>query len=264
MIQIIVLALVQGLTEFLPISSSGHLIIVPELIEWPAQSIAFDVAVHVGTLLAVMLYFYKDVSTLTVDWSRSVVKRERVGESRLAWIIIIASIPVALFGWLFHDYISEYLRDNMLVIALTTLVFGLVLGAADWFRKDTREIESLTIRDGIIVGFAQALALIPGTSRSGITMTFALFLGLKRHAAARFSFLLAIPAIVMAGGYESLKLIGDAKIEMTDFFIGASLSFIFAILCIHFFMRLIDKVGMWQFVIYRVILGSILLVYVYS
>ena len=258
LMQIIILALVQGLTEFLPISSSGHLILVPELTDWPVQSIAFDVAVHVGTLVAVLIYFYKDVRTLTLDWTSSVIKRENVGESRLAWIIIIASIPVAIFGWLLHDFISNGMR-NGLVIGITTLGFGLLLGVADWKRTEKRDIHSLKIRDGLIVGFVQSLALIPGTSRSGITMTFALFLGLTRSAAARFSFLLAIPAIVMAGGYESLKLAGDAKLELNDFLIGSSLSFIVAILCIHFFMKLIDRVGMWPFVLYRVILGAALL-----
>ncbi|MCL4153182.1 UNVERIFIED_CONTAM: hypothetical protein GTU68_003158 [Idotea baltica] len=247
-IQIFALALLQGLTEFLPISSSAHLILLPIIAGWQDQGLAFDVAVHVGTLAAVVLYFRK-----------TLVTRQMVGESRLAWAVLLGTIPVGLAGLLLGDSIETYLRSP-LVIAITTIVFGLMLGWADWQSKQQRNEHSLTFYDVIFIGVAQAVALIPGTSRSGITITAGLMLGLTRQAAARFSFLLSIPVIVLAGGLKTIELAQSTlKTDWFALIMGVVLSAISAYLCIHLFLKMIEKIGMWPFVVYRLILGAILL-----
>ncbi len=259
LLQIIALALIQGLTEFLPISSSAHLILLPLLAGWQDQGLAFDVAVHVGTLSAVIFYFRNTLTTLTTDWFASVGQRQRVGESTLAWAVLLGTIPVGLAGLLFSDIIEHHLRSP-LVIATTTILFGVMLGWADWRGKQQRDEQQLTLLDILFIGVAQAIALIPGTSRSGITITAGLMLGLSRQAAARFSFLLSIPVIVLAGGMKMIELI-QSNIP-TDWFAitsGTMLSAISAYICIHFFLKMIEKMGMWPFVVYRLILGLVLL-----
>ncbi len=257
-LQIIVLALVQGLTEFLPISSSAHLILVPYLTDWPDQGLAFDVAVHVGTLTAVIIYFRKEISKMFFAWLAS-LKGRHSEDSRLAWGVLIGTIPVGLAGLLFKDVISEHLRTP-LVIAVTTIIFGLLLWYADWSGKRNRDEHSLSWKDIVIIGCAQAVALIPGTSRSGITITAGLMLGLTAPAAARFSFLLSIPVIVLAGGMETLDYLKVASInDMNDLIIGALISAVSAYLCIHYFLMLLERIGMTPFVIYRMLLGVVLL-----
>ena len=258
MIQIIVLALVQGLTEFLPISSSAHLILVPVLADWPDQGLAFDVAVHIGTLTAVVYYFRKEVINMMTDWFASCGARKQIGESRLAWAVILGTIPVGLAGLLFNDFVDAELRSP-LVIAWATIGFGLLLWFADVRGVRQRDEHSLSFKDVFIIGCAQALALIPGTSRSGITMTAGLILGLTREASARFSFLLSIPAILMAGGYKTLQLIKSGDVQWMAIFIGTLLSAITAYACIHVFMKLLERMGMLPFVIYRLVLGAVLL-----
>ncbi len=256
--QIIALAILQGLTEFLPISSSAHLILLPILANWQDQGLAFDVAVHVGTLTAVILYFRQTLNSLLHDWFKSVHQRQTIGDSRLAWAVLFGTIPVGLAGLFLGDVIELYLRSP-LVIATTTILFGLLLGWADWQGKQQRTEHQLTWKDVFIVGIAQAMALIPGTSRSGITMTAGLILGLNRNAAARFSFLLSVPVIFLAGSLKTIELIQSAT--DTDWFAlitGAGLSAISAYLCIHLFLKLLERMGMWPFVIYRLILGVIL------
>jgi len=209
LIQIIVLALVQGLSEFLPISSSAHLILVPQLMDWPDQGLAFDVATHFGTLIAVLWYFRKDLQPLIMDWIKSISLRHQTGDSILAWGIIIGTLPAGIFGLLINDY-SEQLR-NPLIIACTTIIFGLLLWYAD-SRSQAQIINEkipltehqLNLKIILFIGFAQALALIPGTSRSGITITAALLMGMSRTASARFSFLLSIPLIMAASAYPTL------------------------------------------------------------
>ena len=257
-LQIIVLALVQGLTEFLPISSSAHLILVPLLTDWPDQGLAFDVAVHVGTLTAVVVYFRKEIKTMFFAWLAS-LKGKHTEDSKLAWAVLIGTIPVGLAGLLFKDYISDELRTP-LVIATTTIIFGLLLGYADWKGKRQRDEYSLSWKDIIIIGCAQAVALIPGTSRSGITITAGLMLGLTAPAAARFSFLLSIPVIMLAGGVETLDYLKVANMgDMKDLVYGALISAFSAYLCIHFFLMLLEKIGMTPIVIYRLLLGVVLL-----
>ncbi len=257
-IQIFFLSIVQGFTEFLPISSSAHLILVPKLFDWDDQGLAFDVALHVGTLVAVLYYFRVEVVGLSKDLLKSFKLREKVGESTLGWAVLIGTVPVGLAGLSFNDFIGDNLRSPH-VIAATTLIFGLALFFAD--RKEGQRSElDMTIWYATVIGIAQAVALIPGTSRSGITMTAALFLGFSRVASARFSFLLSIPVILLAGGLESVKLV-QSKISVvwSELFLGVALSAISAYICIYLFLKIISKTSMLPFVIYRLILGLILL-----
>lgn len=257
--QIIALAILQGLTEFLPISSSAHLILLPIIAGWQDQGLAFDVAVHVGTLAAVIIYFRHTLVILFKDWFQSVIQRQLVGDSKLAWAILFGTIPVGLAGLLLSDVIESSLRSP-LVIAATTIIFGLLLGWADWQGKRQRNEHQLTWQDVLIVGVAQAVALMPGTSRSGITMTAGLILGLSREAAARFSFLLSIPVIFLAGSLKLVEFIqSDTSTDWSAILIGTTLSALTAFICIHLFLKLLEKMGMWPFVVYRLILGVILI-----
>ena len=252
------LALMQGFTEFLPISSSGHLILLPRMVGWADQGLAFDVAVHVGTLLAVVFYFRKDLLTLAVDWGKSISHRQRIGDSSLAWALIWATAPVAVAGLLLHDLIESQLRTP-LVIAITTVAFGILLWVADIGGRRERSEHQIGWRDIIIIGLAQAVALIPGTSRSGITMTAGLLLGLTREAAARFSFLLSIPVILLAGSYQTMKLVESQQaVDWAGLSIGVGVSAVTAWLCIFLFLKMISRIGMLPFVLYRFALGGLL------
>ncbi len=258
--QILVLALVQGLTEFLPISSSAHLILAPKLLGWEDQGLAFDVAVHIGSLAAVIFYFRKQLQTMTLDWCQSVATRQEVGESKLAWWVIIGTIPAGLAGLFLKDFIELFLRTPT-IIALATIIFGLLLWYADARKSHNRSENSLTLKDVIFIGSLQALALIPGASRAGITMTAALLLGLKRDAAARFSFLLSIPIILAAGGKMSMELMNTAThIDWFAMALGVLISAVSAYACIHFFLKLLEKMSLLPFIIYRLILGIFLFV----
>ena len=258
-IHTVMLALLQGLTEFLPISSSAHLILMPRLLGWTDQGLAFDVAVHVGTLAAVVTYFRHDISRLLLAWLQSCARRQVSDDARLAWFVLLGTLPAALAGLLLHDVIETWLRSP-LVIALTTIGFGLLLGVADWRGRQQRSETGLRLMDVVWIGLAQALALIPGTSRSGITMTAGLALGLTRSAAARFSFLLSVPLIIMAGGYETLQLLQQPEqVAWDELVLGTGVAAASAYLCIHLFLRLIERIGMLPFVIYRLVLGGVLL-----
>ncbi len=193
-LHVIVLALIQGITEFLPISSSGHLVLVPAFLGWEDQGLAFDVAVHVGTLLAVLAYFRQDLLRIISATVSTLAGGKASAESRLGWGVILATIPVGIVGFLGKDWIEANLRSAV-VVALATIGFGLLLWWADYRSSRARSLTQLNWRDVAIIGAAQAVALIPGTSRSGITMTAGLMMGLDREAAARFSFLLSIPTI---------------------------------------------------------------------
>lgn len=257
-LQIFILAVVQGLTEFLPISSSAHLILVPVISDWPDQGLSFDVAVHLGSLGAVVWYFRRELAVMSRDWGRSLRTRRQVGESRLAWAVLLGTIPVGLAGLALKGLVENQWRSP-LVIAASLIGFGLVLGWSDWKHQNGRDEHSLSWRDVALIGCAQALALIPGTSRSGITMTAALFLGLSREAASRFSFLLSIPVIILAIGLETLSLIRGAEpVEWLSLLVGTLLAGISAYLCIHYFLAFIRRVGMQPFVAYRIALGLIL------
>ena len=252
------LALVQGLTEFLPISSSAHLILLPKIAGWEDQGLAFDVAVHVGTLAAVVWYFRHELIPMGRDWFGSLRGRHSP-DSRLAWAVLLGTVPVGIAGLAFNDLIELHLRSP-LVIAVTTIGFGLLLWWSDLVGRRERDEHAITWRDVLVVGVAQAIALIPGTSRSGITITAALFMGLDRVGAARFSFLLSIPVIVLAGGLEGLKLIrSNETVEWGALALGVVISAVSAYLCIRLFIALLQRVGMAPFVIYRLVLGAVLL-----
>ncbi|MDC3240733.1 undecaprenyl-diphosphate phosphatase [Gammaproteobacteria bacterium] len=255
LIQALILAIIQGMTEFLPVSSSAHLILLPKLIGWNDQGLLFDIALHFGTLLAVLIYFKNDLGQMIEDLLRN--RGDNIMQSD-AMILIIATIPVVIVGGLFNDWIENNLRSSN-VIATTSIIFGLILLASDKFSSNKN---NLTLRIGLLIGLAQILALIPGVSRSGITITMGLFMGLGRVKSAKFSFLLAIPVILGASIlqiYESY-LIAFSSINYVLLFTGLSVSFLFAYFTIHWFLAFVTKVGMLPFVIYRIALGLFIFV----
>jgi len=259
----LVLALIQGLTEFLPISSSAHLILPAEIFGWTPQGNAFDVAVHVGTLIAVLVYFKKEVFSMGNAWFLHVFKNQSSSDSRLAWAVLWGTVPVGLAGLIFQNFIENNLRTSA-VIATTTLIFALFLWWADRAAcAQSRDEYQLTFKDVLTIGCAQMLALIPGTSRSGVTMTAGLMMGLSRSGAARFSFLLSIPVIVLAGGLKGLDLLQQTTaVPWGQMGLGIVVSAISAYLSIHFFLQLLEKWGMLPFVIYRLVLGVFLVYWV--
>ena len=260
-LQIIVLALVQGLTEFLPISSSAHLILPSQLLGWPDQGLAFDVAVHLGSLLAVLGYFRREVWSMATAWLASLARRpHEQADSRLAWWVILGTIPAGLAGLLLDDWIEQNLR-SMLVIAIATLVFGAALWWSDIGVTRRLNLQQLSFKSVLLIGLAQALALIPGTSRSGITMTAALALGFHKAVAARFSFLLSIPLIAAAGLLKGVQLAQSAlPVYWGEILFALLLSFVSAYLCIALFLKWIERIGFLPFVLYRFALGGLLLV----
>ena len=257
----IMLAIVQALTEFLPISSSGHLILVPKLFGWDDQGLLFDVALHVGSLIAVLTYFHKELLAILKGWLKS-ARRESPpdAEAMFGWYILVATIPVGLAGLLFHDFITTYLRSP-LVIAATAIIFGTLLWLVDRRGGTGHTEHTMNLRTAVLIGCAQALALIPGTSRSGVTMTAGMALGLSRLAAARFSFLLSIPGIAMAGLYEATKLAGMTEPVQWDMLIvGVVVSALAAYVCIGVFLKLITHISLLPFAIYRILLGIVILI----
>ena len=263
-VQILVLALVQGLTEFLPISSSAHLILAPYLFGFSDQGLAFDVAVHLGSLFAVIAYFRRDIWQITLGWLNALLPGQQATQlSRLGWAVIIGTLPVVIAGLLLKSLVEGELRAPW-VIAVTTVLFGLLLGWVDLRARRVRDIGQLTLRDALLIGASQVLALVPGTSRSGITMTVGLWLGLTREAAARFSFLLAIPTILASATLVTRDLVAsNAPVDWSSLGLGVALSGIAAYLAIFYFLRFIERIGMWPFVIYRLILGATIYALVY-
>jgi len=254
--QAIVLALIQGITEFLPISSSGHLILPKELWHWPDQGLAFDVAVHVGSLAAVLIYFRRDVAAMISGWFATLSGDRGNANGKLAWCVIVATIPASIAGLLLDELIETHLR-SMAVIAATSIIFGGFLWWADAGTEKRRALTEISLSMALLIGMAQALALIPGTSRSGATITAALFLGFTRIDAARFSFLLSIPIIFLSGAYKGYQLL-STHVDWFMLSVGITVSAISAYLCIHYFLGFINRIGMLPFVIYRLILGVFL------
>jgi undecaprenyl-diphosphatase len=255
-IQIIVLALVQGITEFLPVSSSAHLILVPEILGWPDQGLAFDVAVHVGALLAVVAYFHKELRQISVACLRR-LGGEACDDSRLAANVLIATLPIVPAGLLANHY-EDSLRDPLL-IAWMTVGFGVLLWWSARGPNVGKHEYQIVAWMALAIGLAQCLALVPGTSRSGITITAALLLGFTPVAAARFSFLLSIPVITMAGGLKTIEWLQQGMPDSGIYLlVGVVLAALSAGACIHFFLKLLERVGMWPFVIYRLLLGAFL------
>lgn len=260
--QILVLALVQGITEFLPISSSGHLVLVPALTDWEDQGLLIDVAVHVGTLGAVVTYFWRDLFALLTGLPKLVIDRGDP-KARLLAYLLLATLPVVLAG-LFIVHLADDLR-SIEVIGWTTLGFGILLFAADKIGKVTRRIDHMLYKDALVIGLAQALALIPGTSRSGITMTAARLLGFDRSESARFSMLLSIPVILAAGTFMGLKLSGAGAIEINrDLILATAFSFLSALLAIWWLMSWLSRANFTLLAAYRVLLGCGLLYWAYG
>ena len=258
--QTITLALVQGLSEFLPISSSAHLILVPKITDWPDQGLAFDVVMHLGTLTAVVYYYQNTLKAMSNDFYRSIIKCQSVGESKLAWGVLLGTIPVGILGLLFKDSIALNFR-SLEVIAYTTLMFGILLGIASWFNtRNPNPRISINWFDVLFIGMMQALALIPGTSRSGITITAGLLIGLSRQMSIQFAFLLSIPVIAIASASILIELYGQPQVvNISLLFLGFVVSALSSYFTIVFFIKLLDRVGMMPFVVYRLLLGMYLL-----
>ena len=262
-LEAIVLGIVQGLTEFLPISSTGHLRIVPAFLGWEDPGAAFTAVTQLGTMTAVLLYFREDLERIARAWLGSLrdPARRREHDARLGWYIILGTIPIGFFGLLFKDQIENGARD-LYLIGSALIVLGLALLLAERVGKRERSVEDIDKRDGIAMGFAQALALVPGVSRSGATITAGLFMGLDRPAAARFSFLLSIPAVVLSGLLELSSILkGD---ESTDTSLGAlalatCIAFVVGYASIAFLLRYLERHSTMVFVVYRVVLGTLVL-----
>jgi undecaprenyl-diphosphatase len=262
-LQLVVLAIVQGLTEFLPVSSSAHLILVSRVLEAPDQGLVIDVAVHLGTLFAALFYFRREVWTMIEAWLPAAggggSAEARAGARRLGLTIVLASLPVLLTGWLIYDLVATWLRD-VRVVAICTLLFGVLLWLADRVGPRVLEMKDMTLARGLAIGMAQALALIPGTSRSGVTITMGRLLGFDAETSARFSFLLSIPVIALAGVHGAWKLAtGDTGVLWSEFLAAVALSALAGWLCIAAFLALLRRVGLTPFIIYRLALGLLLL-----
>lgn len=255
------IALIQGLTEYLPISSTAHQVLMPPLLGWRDPGLFFDVATNTGTLLAIIIYLRREVVQLLGAWGRSLAGGGMNPDARLAWAVLWGTLPVAVAGLLFHHAVETWLRSPI-VIALASIGFGLLLWLADRSAKGGRDEYSVRAWDVVVVGVAQALALIPGTSRSGITMTAGLAQGMTRTAAARFSFLLAIPVSILAGGFDALHLLrATTPVPWAAFGFAALVAFVSGYAVIGLFLRFVERIGYTPFVIYRVLLGVFLLFY---
>jgi len=254
---LVILALVQGITEFLPISSSGNLVLAHEMMGKTVDDLTLDIAVHVGTLVAVLIYFRRDLVRMVCTFKKG-------GNKTLPFAIIVASLPVILAGYLLHLYGAEWTR-SLALLAWSTLIFGIILGIADKFSPHEKTLEQLTLKNAFLIGLAQVLALIPGTSRSGITMTAARALGFSRTESARFSLFLAIVAISGAGMLTGLDLLKEQNSTLgLEALIAAFISFVSALAAISLMMRWLEKASFTPFVIYRILLGLLLLGLLYS
>jgi undecaprenyl-diphosphatase len=262
-LEAIVLGIVQGLTEFLPISSTGHLRIVPAFLGWEDPGAAFTAVTQLGTMAAVILYFRQDLLRISSAWVRSLRDRQarRELDARLGWYIVLGTIPIGIFGVLFQDQIETGARD-LYLIGTALIVLGLVLLVAERVGTRERSIEEIRVKDGVAVGIAQALALIPGVSRSGATITAGLFLGLDRPSAARFSFLLSIPAVVLSGLLELGSILnGDEgqHVSTGNLLVATLLAFVTGYAAIAWMLRYLTSHSTVVFVVYRVALGTLVL-----
>jgi undecaprenyl-diphosphatase len=257
----VVLALIQAVTEFLPISSSAHLILVPYLMGWPDQGLSFDIATNTGTMLAVVAYFRRDLLDLAAGFAGRAVTIEGMPPVRFALALAVGTVPAAIVGLLIHGWVETVARDPR-ILATTLVVFGLALLAADLFGRRRRDLASLGLGDALVIGLAQAVALVPGTSRSGITITAALALGFRRPAAARFSFLLAIPVGVLAAGYDGFKMVTGARTTATELIpmaAAVAVSAVAGYLVIGWLLAWLQRQTLSLFVVYRLALGATLL-----
>ena len=262
-LQILVLSIIQGATEFLPVSSSGHLILVPHATGWADQGLVIDVAAHLGTLVAVLVYFWRDVRLMLIGLWHLIFGRMDAG-GRLVLFLLAATVPALAGGFLVDQYFSDALR-NPLIVAWALIGFGVVLYWADRVGMTVKRVQNMTLAQALAIGLAQVLAFIPGTSRSGITMTAARFLGFERSEAARFSFLLSIPAISAAGLWKGRELIdGSDAALLQSALLTMSFSALAGFLAIAFLMAWVRRASFAPFVGYRVLLGLVILALVYS
>ena len=258
-LQVVVLAIVQGLTEFLPISSSGHLVLVPSAAGWTDQGLAFDVAVHFGSLLAVCLFFRKDIFALLRGTGQLLTLNNVTPESRMALALGIGTIPAAIAGLALAGWIEANLRSPA-VIVFTLSGYAIVMVLADRLGRRDRSVADVTLRDALVIGCAQALALVPGTSRSGVTISAGRILGFDRREAAKFSFLLSAPVILLATVYEMGGLIvGDEQVAWTQLWVAALVASVVAYVSIDFFMRFVSRIGLLPFALYRIVLAAVIL-----
>jgi undecaprenyl-diphosphatase len=265
-IQSIIYGIIQGLTEFIPISSTAHIRIVPALLGWNDPGAAFTAVTQIGTLIAVLVYFRKDIVRLVGASITSLAhgKLMETEDARTAWWLVIGSIPIMAAGYLFKDIIETSLR-SLYVIAATLIALAVVLMAAEYAAKHQRELTGIKAVDAIVVGIAQALALIPGASRSGVTITAGLFLNFKREAAARFSFLLSIPAVLVSGLYQLYKMRSVIAGEFgIDLLIAIVVSGVVGYLSIEFLLRYLRSRSTWLFIWYRIGLGIIIILLLVS
>lgn len=260
-IKAVVLGTLQGLTEFLPISSSAHLRIFPEMFGWGDPGAAFTAVVQIGTELAVLIYFRKDIWRIATTWLRSLVRPEYRGhlDARMGWYIIIGSVPIVVLGITFKSLIEDEFR-NLWVIGTTLIVFGIVLGVADRMGRTERTVRELGLRDAVLMGLAQAAALVPGVSRSGATISMGRILGFEREAATRYAFLLAIPAVVGAGLYELPEIPhGDNAYGWGPTITATVVAFLVGYAAIAWLLRYISTHSYLPFVLYRIGLGALAL-----
>jgi undecaprenyl-diphosphatase len=261
LLKAVILGVLQGLTEFLPISSSAHLRIVPELFGWGDPGAAFTAVIQIGTELAVLIYFRRDIWRIGSTWVRSLYRPEFRGQldARMGWFIIIGSLPIVVLGILLKDIIEEDFR-SLWIIGTTLIVLGLILGIADRVSADRLQIKDMRLRDAVLMGVAQSCALVPGVSRSGATISMGRFLGYEREAATRYAFLLAIPAVVGAGLFELTEIPnGDNAYGWGPTIVATAVSFLIGYAAIAWLLRYVATNSYLPFVIYRVVLGTLVL-----
>lgn len=263
-IEAIILGLIQGLTEFLPVSSSAHLRVSSELLGIGDAGAAFTAITQIGTEIAVIVFFWKDITRIIGRWFGSLTGRvpKNDSDAKMGWWIIIGTIPIVVLGLLFQDQIETTLR-SLWFVAIMLIVFGVLLGIADRIGRRTRDLKDINGKHGVIYGFAQAMALIPGVSRSGGTITAGLLMGYTRESAARYSFLLAIPAVFGSGFYQLFKALRapEGQVPMIYTGIATVVAFFIALIVIGVFMRYISKGSFLPFVIYRVVLGGVIIAF---
>lgn len=257
----VVLGVIQGLTEFLPISSSAHLLILSQMFGWEDPGAAFTAVTQIGTEMAVIIYFRRDIWRIISTWVRSLFTpalRSTI-DARMGWYVIIGTIPIAVLGLLFQDQIETVAR-NLWLVSFTLIVFGVILGVADRVGAKTKEVDNLNVRDGVLYGIGQAFALIPGVSRSGATISMGLFLGYTREAATRYAFLLAIPAVMASGLYETTKIGEGPAPQWGPTILATVIAFVVGYLVISWLLRYISTNSYMPFVIYRIVLGVLVII----
>ena len=263
-LHIFILSAVQGITEFLPISSSGHLQMLPMISNLEKQTVLIDVSVHLGTLGGVIIFFFKDITKILNGFS-NILKGKKSADGKILIMIVVATIPLIIVGGIVWITNSVYLFRSIEIIAWTTLLFGILLYISDKFFLTVRNIETITTFQAIIFGLAQVISIIPGTSRSGIIITFARFFGYKRTDSAKFAMLLSIPAIILPGILSTLEILSSESIKLQhDFFISLFVSFIFSLIALSLLMRWLKKSSFFPFAFYRIIIGILMLVWIYS